>query len=593
MCGGTAGRRPPGLGRTMVFSVSEGSAKGSSRVMASLLKGAASADRPQLHFKVGEVAGDMHGEAAGARHLLPVGAVAVEFEIDHAGVVGHLARGHRQGPQPDPRQGRVDQLPDLFDRAHLGLGREMTAHALGWHRGLGGKHEIGRAEQPLVRDHRHRDAVLAWLDGDRHGVLLEHRAEILAQGAEHRLEHVGQVVMGVGRKLRRALFRRHQCRQLSGKRGEALEDRLRVGVAQGHQVADLRQGAVHAHQQQEIRDLGHALGRAGLVQTPRQRLGAVAQKALELTQEIVQRAGGAGIQRRGDEGPVEHHLAVGAHLDDARHRDHQLVRQVVEIERQSHAQLAHRHLHRAGIAAHAVGDLDLLGSIARRRLRRAAQVDLRGAMPARRDREVDHRVLGALRHVERRRLGIGLGHPEGGAIGGEARAGFHRQLAELEQLLVERQLGHAPAIGGERSCHPGDQRFDIAVVLLEVMGLEEHPLLPDDLVIPGHGGDPSLCFVGRDQRIETVLAPTVMVTALGLSGISARLARKRLPSMSRNAATTPMAPGACAKLRLSPTLRPGTSWKSSTATRSEPSVASGSLNSAKKSPERKLASEAR
>ncbi len=190
---------------------------------------------------------------------------------------------------------------------------------------------------------------------------------------------------------------------------------------------------------------------------------------------------------------VEDHLLVGAHLDDAGDRDHQLVGEVVDGKGELQPHLADRQRHRLLVLAHGVDDLDLGGAQPAGGMFGAGQIHLGGALAALRHREIDHAVLDAVGHHQRRRMVFGLRHAEHRAVLGQAGGGLQRELADLQRLVVDLERRHPPGIGGDAAGEAGDQRLGMAVGLLEMMRLQEQPLGPQNLAIPGHGGLGSGC----------------------------------------------------------------------------------------------------
>ena len=90
------------------------------------------------------------------------------------------------------------------------------------------------------------------------------------------------------------------------------------------------------------------------------------------------------------------------------------------------------------------------------------------------------------RDVEGGRSGIVAGNRERGAVRQDTLGGIEAELAKRERGIVDRHRDEAPGVADGR-CEPLAQLvFGIAIVLLEVLGLEEHPLGPDHLVVPGH-----------------------------------------------------------------------------------------------------------
>ena len=133
-----------------------------------------------------------------------------------------------------------------------------------------------------------------------------------------------------------------------------------------------------------------------------------------------------------------------------------------------------------------VADLDLAAPPAGARGCRAVGLDLGAAVLAQRQGQVDD--ARPCRAVDRDRVGERpvLGQREGRAVGQDAPAARDADLALRQQLAVERQLAHAPAVPdgpGQRAAH---QLLDPAVLLLEMLRPEQHPLGPHDLAGARH-----------------------------------------------------------------------------------------------------------
>ena len=61
-----------------------------------------------------------------------------------------------------------------------------------------------------------------------------------------------------------------------------------------------------------------------------------------------------------------------------------------------------------------------------------------------------------------------------------------RELAEGERRIVEGQRREAPGMTDRGDEALAQLILGVPIVLLEVLGLQEHPLRPDHLVVPGH-----------------------------------------------------------------------------------------------------------
>ena len=96
----------------------------------------------------------------------------------------------------------------------------------------------------------------------------------------------------------------------------------------------------------------------------------------------------------------------------------------------------------------------------------------------------------ALRSVSGRSIGRGWstspGDAERRAVRQDAGGGADRELAERQQVGVELELRQAVAERAQPGRAAADQPLEIALLLLQMLRLQEQPLRPDDLVLPAH-----------------------------------------------------------------------------------------------------------
>ena len=64
----------------------------------------------------------------------------------------------------------------------------------------------------------------------------------------------------------------------------------------------------------------------------------------------------------------------------------------------------------------------------------------------------------------------------GRPVGQQAGGGGNGDFAQGQRLPVQGQLGDAPVVGAQMAAGLPDQGFEIAVLLLEVLGAQEHSL---------------------------------------------------------------------------------------------------------------------
>src|SRR5688500_17990610 len=81
-----------------------------------------------------------------------------------------------------------------------------------------------------------------------------------------------------------------------------------------------------------------------------------------------------------------------------------------------------------------------------------------------------------------------FGNGEWRTIGQYTRGFGDGDLARAEQARIEAQHLEAPAVPDQPAHRRPHQALGIAILLLEMLGPEEHPLSPDHSVLEGHGG---------------------------------------------------------------------------------------------------------
>ena len=134
----------------------------------------------------------------------------------------------------------------------------------------------------------------------------------------------------------------------------------------------------------------------------------------------------------------------------------------------------------------AVADLDLARGVAGAGRLPPRRVDLGGARQAHRQRQVDDALRGRRGDGERLRVGAVIGEGEGRAVRHHAARAPDAHLALGEQALFEFKLAEAPSVVPQPVRRGADQALHPAVLLLEVLGTEEHALRPDDAAGEGH-----------------------------------------------------------------------------------------------------------
>src|SRR6185436_9650850 len=94
--------------------------------------------------------------------------------------------------------------------------------------------------------------------------------------------------------------------------------------------------------------------------------------------------------------------------------------------------------------------------------------------------------------IERRRQRLVLGHPKRCAVGEHAGGPPQAELADGEKVALELDLGKTPTVCIERLTAVLDVALEVAILLLEVLRLQEEPLRPDDSVMRRHSRTESM-----------------------------------------------------------------------------------------------------
>ncbi|MNH11541.1 hypothetical protein D3C79_710570 [compost metagenome] len=108
---------------------------------------------------------------------------------------------------------------------------------------------------------------------------------------------------------------------------------------------------------------------------------------------------------------------------------------------------------------------------------------------------MDNAIAQIVGHFQRRRWQVVTGDIERRAVRQQATGAEDRHLALGKQALVEQQLGEPPSSHAKRAAAGIDQVFEVAIMLLEMLGRDEHAFRPHHAIVPGHGD--SDCLAGR------------------------------------------------------------------------------------------------
>ena len=284
----------------------------------------------------------------------------------------------------------------------------------------------------------------------------------------------------------RPLRRFVEGRELAGHLQAQGVEGLGMDVAGGGMVRQQRLAPVEEQQDQEVGEIADPFCLAGAGDELGIVLAAMVKQADELGQEAGQRR-----CRRADHAGryvlvVEDDALVGLDLDDAGDPEADISGAFLGLQHEPQSQAADAQARHALDAGVGVGRFIFDRAVAGGSLVLAVGGELEAPRLAHRQRQIDHAVARVLRQIEGRRVIDVFGNVERRAVLQNAAAGSHGEAAGGQQLAVDLQFGESPGMGPEAVDASAHQPLDIAVILLEVLGTEEHALRPDDLVVPGH-----------------------------------------------------------------------------------------------------------
>ncbi len=442
------------------------------------------ADGPKLHVELGEVAGNVEGERVADRQHLPSRALPVELEVAVTGVIGQLARRHRQRQQRNAGQLQADELADLVAGGHLGLLQQLFAQLLLGHAGTHCQYEIGALHQLALVHHGHHYAVLvlAQLDGD--GARWQHCAQRLAQGQHYRLEAHLLIVVPIGRELRRQAGLVGEGHQLATKLHQGLVQALRMQGAKARQMRKLGLGPVQQLQHHELGHIGHPL-LAGRCDALGKAARPLRHQTRRLAEEAFEGRNGRHADAAGHEVGIQDQTAIGAFVQNAGDGQGGVGTAIFALQHQTQADPTHfegdyvspfavKIAHVMAMGLQTGGDL-------------AAQPHLVDAAHRERQRQIDllvgHRGIG---DFQRRRQHIVVGDVKHGTVRQYAGGPHQGDAAKAEVILVDGERLQPVEIVGQRA-QPGMQRvIRMSLLLLEVLGLDEEPLTPDNPISTRH-----------------------------------------------------------------------------------------------------------
>ena len=244
-------------------------------------------------------------------------------------------------------------------------------------------------------------------------------------------------------------------------------------------------------QQQEVGDFGDAAA-ARLRQACSERLATLMQEALQFTDVAGQEFVAATGEAWRDEGIVQQQLLVGATLAHPEYAERRPGVGGVALAHEFQAQVADLDQRLLRIGEGVVRDPQLADHIAREAAGVFARhVGLQTSRPAQGHAEHDEFVPDIGAELERQGGDIVGRKIEGRAVGEKALRPRERDLAERQGGFVDDETDEAPRMAGERADASFDEPFEMAVMLLQVLRLQEHAFRPESLAVPGHGARPS------------------------------------------------------------------------------------------------------
>ena len=264
-----------------------------------------------------------------------------------------------------------------------------------------------------------------------------------------------------------------------------LEQRLGVEVAGIGVVGQQRLVAIDRLQHEEI---GEFSGRApaGRGHPPGKRFASLMEQPEQLGGERRQPTCRGHVQDRGNERVVEDDLLVCPAFDHVG-QGHAGVR-VGDLagQHQSRAQRPHLEQRRIAAGRRRVARLQFADVMPHEFVDRGTAVGFEFARPAQRHGEIQDLIADVGRDVDRPRQRVVVGHAKRRAVGEHPCDTPQRDLADRQQVALELDVGETPAVGDERMAPSLNIALEIALLLLEVLGLQEQALRPDDSVVVRH-----------------------------------------------------------------------------------------------------------
>ena len=212
------------------------------------------------------------------------------------------------------------------------------------------------------------------------------------------------------------------------------------------------------------------------------------QQSEDLGNETVERRDAPAIQTGWQVLIVQHHRLVGPLLRHAGDADAGVFAEIPGVEEQPQPGFADLDESAVvGVVDVVVAHLAGHGPVTGGGVALLAAFHVRRAGPPQGQGQHDPGVARVGGDVERGGRRIVVGNAEGRAVGQQTAGGGDGDLAQRQRLPVQNQLRHAPVIRAQVAAGLPDEGFEIAILLLEVLGTQEHPLGPHNLAVPAHG----------------------------------------------------------------------------------------------------------
>jgi hypothetical protein len=189
------------------------------------------------------------------------------------------------------------------------------------------------------------------------------------------------------------------------------------------------------------------------------------------------------VQDRWNEILVEDDLLVRPAFNDLAERHAGVGLGDVARQHQPRAERPHLEQRRVSCAGRRIAGLHLAHIMPDQFVRPGVAVRLELTRAPQRHRPIQDLIADVRSDVDRFRQRIVVGHLKRRAVGEHAREATQRDLADAEQIPFEFDLGETPAVRDERTAPRLNIALEVALLLLEVLRLQEQPLRPNHAVM--------------------------------------------------------------------------------------------------------------